>query len=121
MKHLRTITTSAIISFFAPVIVFAQGNLNNAAANLGKTAKEAGTSSNDDISVIVGTGINTALTLVGLIFLILMVYAGFLWMTARGESDQVDKAQKIITGSVIGLVIVLSAYAITVFVTTGFN
>jgi len=45
-----------------------------------------------------------------------MVYAGYLWMTARGESDQVDKAKKIIVQSIIGLVITVGAYSITAFV-----
>ena len=118
-RYLSRVTTSIIASLFVALPAWAQGNLNTAGANLGKAAKEAGTS-DGEISSIVGTFINALLTLVGLFFLILMVYAGYLWMTARGESDQVDKARKIITGAIIGLVIVLSAYAITVFVTTGF-
>ena len=76
---------------------------------------------NDDIGTISGRVINTALTLVGIVFLLLMVYAGYLWMTAQGEDAQVKKATDIVKGTVIGLVLVLSAYAITVFVTKGLN
>lgn len=112
------VVTAGVCLGGAPVL--AQGNLQDAGSHLNTVATKAGTTEGE-LSSIVGTVINTALTLIGLIFLILMVYAGFLWMTARGESDQVDKARKIIVGSVIGLVIVLSAYAITVFVTTGFT
>jgi hypothetical protein len=101
--------------------VHAVGNLQSAGANLGNAADKAGVTGQADLPTVIGTVINAALTLVGLFFLILMVYAGYLWMTARGESDQVDKAKKIITGTVIGLVIVLSAYAITTFVTTSFT
>ena len=54
--------------------------------------------------------------MVGLIFLILMIYAGYLWMTARGEEGPIETAKKIITSSIIGFVLVASAYAITVFV-----
>ncbi len=81
----------------------------------------AGFNKSEDIGVISGRIINTALSLVGLIFLILMVYAGYLWMTARGEEAEITKAQNIIKSSVIGLIIVMSAYAITYFVTAGLN
>lgn len=57
--------------------------------------------------------INPALGFLGVIFLLLMLYAGFLWMTSGGNSDQVDKAKRILTSAVIGTVIVLAAYAIT--------
>ncbi len=102
-------------------ILLAQAGIGQAGRELGKTADAAGVKDNADISVLIGSVISTALTLVGLIFLILMVYAGYLWMTARGEEDQIDKARKIIIAAVIGLVIVVSAYAITVLVTTQFK
>ncbi len=53
--------------------------------------------------------------LFGGIFLITMIYAGYLWMTAQGNQEQVEKAKKIIINSSIGLAIILSAYAITYF------
>lgn len=112
--------TIAIILLCLPTAVFAQGNLNDAGTNLGKTATKAGTTEGD-VGTIVGTIINAALTLVGIIFLVLMVYGGYLWMTARGNSEQVDKAKEIIIGALIGLVVIMSAYAITVFVTSRFE
>lgn len=51
--------------------------------------------------------------LVGLAFLCLMVYAGALWMTARGESKQLTKAKDIFTTAVIGSVIILASYTLT--------
>ena len=45
-----------------------------------------------------------------------IVYGGFLWMTAHGNEEQVTKAKNLITAALIGLVIILSAYAISVFV-----
>jgi len=42
-----------------------------------------------------------------------MIYAGYLWMLARGNEQEVEKAKNIIIYAVIGLVVVLSAYAIT--------
>ena len=64
----------------------------------------------------VGDIIKVMLSLVGIIFTVLMVYAGYLWMTARGEASQVEKAQEIIKSSIIGIIITLAAYSISNFV-----
>lgn len=68
------------------------------------------------LPILVGRIIRVLISLLGIIFLVLMVYAGFLWMTARGESEQVDKAKNIIRQSIIGLIIVFLAYALTGFI-----
>lgn len=65
---------------------------------------------------LIGTIINVAFSLIGVIFLLLMVYGGFLWMTARGNQQQVTQAKDLIVAAVIGIVIVMLAYAITSFV-----
>jgi hypothetical protein len=64
-------------------------------------------------ATIIGRLISAALGLVGIIFFVLMVYAGFLWMTARGNEKTTAKAKEAIVSAVIGLVIVAGAYAIT--------
>jgi len=63
-----------------------------------------------------GILIKAFLGFLGVIFLLLMIYAGYLWMMARGNQAEVDKAKKLIESAVIGLVVVLGAYAITLFV-----
>lgn len=70
------------------------------------------TSATDVVANVIGI----VLGLLGIVFLILLIYAGILWMTAAGNSDQVDKAKSILSTSIIGLVITLSAYAISQFV-----
>ena len=47
-----------------------------------------------------------------------VIYAGQLWMTARGNEEQITKAKAIIRGSIIGIIVIFSAYAITNFVVT---
>ena len=61
----------------------------------------------------IGKVLNIATTFLGVIFLGLMIYAGYLWMLARGNEQEVERAKNIIIAAVIGLVVVLSAYAIT--------
>jgi hypothetical protein len=42
-----------------------------------------------------------------------MIFAGYLWLTARGNKEQVDKAHQILTQSIVGMAIILGAAAIT--------
>jgi len=109
------------VFFFSATAASAQLGLGGATEKLKTTADKAGVQRDGDLGTIVGNVINTALALVGTIFLVLTVYGGFLWMTARGEEDQITKAKGIIRSSIIGLVIVVSAYAITFFVTSRFK
>lgn len=69
-----------------------------------------------DPRVVAANIIKMALGVLGTIFLVLTIYAGFLWMTAGGEEEKTSKAKKLISNGVIGLIIILSAYAITSFV-----
>ncbi len=71
-----------------------------------------------DLPTAISKVIKTLLSLVGTVFLVLTIYAGILWMTAQGEEEKAKKARDIITMAVIGLIIVMSAYAITYFVTS---
>jgi hypothetical protein len=64
----------------------------------------------------IGTIVGSLLAFIGVIFFILIVYGGFLWMTAAGNDAQVGKAKDLISAAIIGLVIVLMAYAITSYV-----
>jgi hypothetical protein len=69
-----------------------------------------------DIRLVVAKIIRTALGLLGIVALVLMLYAGFVWMTAGGNEDNISTAKKILFNSVIGLAIILSSYAIASFV-----
>ncbi|MDQ5931596.1 MAG: hypothetical protein QG607_297, partial [Patescibacteria group bacterium] len=60
--------------------------------------------------------INVALSLLGLVFLGLALYAGFKWMTAQGDSKQVDEATGTLKNAVIGMIITVSAYALSTFI-----
>jgi hypothetical protein len=104
--------------FFLPTIVLAEGKLGDAATGITNIGGAAGYDTESKIETTIGTVINIALSLVGMIFLVLTVYAGILWMTARGEEAQAEKAKKILTNSIIGLVLTVSAYAITFLVTS---
>ena len=68
------------------------------------------------IGRIVYSIINVLLGILGLIMVCLVIYAGFLWMTAGGEDKKTEDARKIMTNAVIGLAIIMSAWLLTYFV-----
>jgi len=100
-------------TLFAPLTAFAQGSAVGNLKTLGSNANFAGQT---DPRIIVGSIINSALGLVGVALVGFMVYAGFTWMTAGGESDKIEHAKTTIKNCIIGLAIILMAYAIANFV-----
>lgn len=68
------------------------------------------------LTVFIGNMIRTLLAATGIIFLIITVYAGILYMTAQGDDSKIKKAKSMLTSSVIGLIIIVGAYAITRYV-----
>ena len=84
---------------------------NNIAAEAGYS-KATETSLAENIGVV----IQIALSMAGVIFLALAVYAGITWMTARGEEGPIETAKKTLTASVIGLIVIAGAMTITAFI-----
>lgn len=84
----------------------------NAGYDVGRVSDQAGSTPQRVISLI----INTVLSLLGVLFVILVIYGGILWMIAGGNEESIKKAQNVIKRAVIGLVIVLLAYVISIFV-----
>ncbi|MBI4435454.1 hypothetical protein HY630_02185 [Candidatus Uhrbacteria bacterium] len=77
---------------------------------------EASTLPTDSIAIIIARVIRVALSVVGIIFVCLIIYAGYLYFLARGEAEPVKKAKRIFQQSIIGLVIMFSAYSIATFI-----
>lgn len=115
-----------IISFlFLSNISFAQpldmGASEGIADSMNKMAGEAGmntggSGSDLQLPALLANIIKIFLSLLGIIFTIIIIYAGYVWMTAGGSEEKVSKAKNLIQRSIIGFIIILSAYAITYFV-----
>ena len=75
----------------------------------------------NSLSTGVGTIISAALSFVGILFFVLIIYGGIIWMMARGNEQEVKKAQDILKMAIIGLIIVFAAYAISNFVIDTLN
>lgn len=65
---------------------------------------------------IIGVVVGAFLAFLGLTFVILMIFAGYRWMTASGNDEAVKKAKATIKQSIIGLVVAISGYTIWNFI-----
>lgn len=105
-------------AFLAVAPAFAQMGSAEPGPNLGLEYGAATGLGKADVRFTTARIINAALGLLGIIAVVIILYAGFKWMTAGGNEENVKSAQKILFAAVIGLIIILSAYAITRFVMT---
>ncbi len=114
-----------VILTFALIIIFSFSILpakaQNISGEIGKQlgaaagAQGAGFEAPKDPRAIIAQIIRIVLSLLGTIFFVLTLYAGYLWMTAAGNEEQVTKAKTLLFQATMGLAIILAAYAITYF------
>lgn len=76
----------------------------------------AGYESGTTVGGVIALVVQGFLGLLGIIFLILIITAGYNWMTAGGDEEKIKKAKDMIQRAIIGLIIIIAAYAITYFV-----
>jgi len=104
---------SFLVLIMAPVFIFAQ---QAQAVDMGMNyAKNLGLPDRDPREAAVSL-VRLLMTFLGIIAVIIILYGGFLWMTAAGNEDKVDTAKKLIGAGVIGLIIILAAFLIVNFV-----
>ena len=121
LKHALTrIGSTAFLAATTPLTVLAQVTNPFDAANsrLGDVGRDAGINTSRNVYQIAGSIINVILGFLGLVLLGYLIYAGFLWMTSGGESDKAKEARTMIANAIIGLVIIVAAFAISNFVLT---
>jgi hypothetical protein len=107
----------AIALFFLPIVAGAAG-LRDAATTLDSSAQQMGyaTGSGVSLEIMIGKAIQVFLGILGILFLGITIWAGFQWMTAGGNTKKIEEAKAWLMNGVIGLVIILSAYAISSYV-----
>ena len=121
MKRLTKIATSAcaaIGSAVLPVVALAQSPWERSQQYTDAIAAGAGVTGSPQLEVIIGNIINIVLGFMGIILLCIILWAGFLWMTAGGDSKKTETATALIKNAIIGLIIIVAAFAISNFVMT---
>jgi len=108
-KVLLTVAMLALV--LMPALVLAAGP--NLGLNEFGSQTQLGTK---QLTATIASIINVAMGLLGMVVVVLILAGGFMWMTAGGSDEKITKAKGLIFGGVIGLAIILSAYAIAQFV-----
>lgn len=111
-----SITSFVLTNAFALAASNSQEALEQLNAAAGASGANIAGAGPTDPRVIAAIIIRSALALIGIVFVVLTLYAGWLWMTAGGEEEKISKAKKLLSNGVIGLAIILSAYSITYFI-----
>lgn len=115
------LTLMLSITLFAPSFVFAGSQttkrINSALdaagqTGFGQSGKQIG------LGGLVGSYVTVFLGFVGTIAFVIFLYGGFLWMTARGNEDQVAQAKQYLFNGTIGVVVIVLAYSAAYFITS---
>jgi len=109
---ITTFVTLGLIAFDYAYALDLTTKLGNVGTNAGY-AEQA-----PNIAVTIGTIIRALLSLLGVIFMAYIIYGGYKWLTARGNEENLNTAKGTIRNGIVGLIIILGAYAISAFVIT---
>lgn len=105
-----------ILAWALPAVVFA-GDALQGAKNLFRSAgRDIFDADDTTLADAIGSYVNAAVGFLGMVSVVLIVYAGGLWLTAAGNDTKVETAKKVLRSTIIGVIIVGLAYAITTFV-----
>lgn len=104
------------VILFAAVFLILPTMVRAAEVDLGLGYATATGLTTTDIRTIIGNIIKGFFALLGLVAVVLILYAGVLWMTSQGNEEKISQAKRIMINAVIGLTIMMAAYAITAFI-----
>lgn len=110
---LFVVSAGAMAALFAPP---ALAQVVDPTDGLETFAETAGFSTTGDIRITIARLIRTGISFLGILAVVFILYGGFLYMTAGGADDKVKRAKKVFTSALVGLVIILSSFAIAQFV-----
>jgi hypothetical protein len=109
------ISVSSLALYGLPAAALAQlGNTTNFGLDQFASTTNLGT----DLPLIetIARIINILLGFLGVLAVLLVLWGGFKWMTAAGNEDSIGEAKKLMAAGVVGLAIILAAFAVASFV-----
>jgi len=112
------LVTVMLLVATTPLLLQAQINPQD---ELDKAAGLAGISSQTNLVVIISRLVKIMISFLGFIAVIIILIGGFMWMTSGGDSEKIKSARQLMINGLIGLVIIVLAYAIATLVITRLN
>ncbi len=110
IQKVSSVVMLVLVAFLVALPILAQIDVG-----LDPLQNEVGYSTRD-LRAVVGSIIKTVLGFLGVVAIVIILIGGFKWMTAGGSEEKVGEAKKWLISGIIGLAIILAAYAITTFV-----
>jgi len=107
------ITLFALSFSVAPKTFAQKSSITN---GLNAAAGTAGVQKNSSLLPIIANLIQVAIGFTGILLVVMLVYSGFLYFSAMGDSGKIEKAKKLIVYSITGVIIVVMSYAISSYV-----
>ncbi len=104
-----------LLLFIFPAFVSAQTAQDLANEGLDSAATTA-TLQAGDLPTTIGAIVGVLLSVLGVVFLVIVIYGGITWMTAGGDEKKVEKGRKMLIEGAIGMLICVSAYSLSVYV-----
>ncbi len=104
------------IAFALPAVASAQNLANLENFGLNQFSNDTNLGTNIELISSIARIINILLGFLGVLAVVLILVAGFKWMTAAGNEEKIGEAKKLMGAGVVGLVIILAAFAIAAFV-----
>lgn len=108
----------SLILWFLPSAALAEGASGGPDFGLGYAENANLQLGTRDVRETVFAVINVILGFLGIIAVVIILYGGFIWMTAGGNEEKTTEARKLIVAGIIGLAIILASFAIAQFVVT---
>ena len=115
MKKIISTILFGLFLLILPSLVSAQTAQEIAGGGL-DAAAGAATLQGGDLPTTIGKAVGVLLSVLGIVFLVIVIYGGVTWMTAGGEEAKVTKGRKMLIEGAVGLVICLSAYSLSLYV-----
>jgi hypothetical protein len=115
-KIKNNLGAAALLMLFIATPAFASSIYGNSGPDLGLAYPATSGLNDGDVRVTTARILRIALSLLGTIFVVIVVWGGYEWMTSGGNDQQIGTAKKRIFTGIIGLAIILSSYAIAYFV-----
>jgi len=115
-KRIYLIVLLIILLFSLSSFLFFQEAAFAQLTELKNVAENAGLGTETAPSKIIAQVIKTLLSLFSLIAIVIIIVAGFQWMTSGGSEDKIKAAKKLMSSALVGLIIIIFAYAISYFV-----
>jgi len=113
-NNILILVTALLILFIAGPALAKFYGLDETAQKIG--GYDTSASGEETVLGMVSMTISVVLSLFGIVFLVVIIYAGLRWMTARGKDEHIEKAKHAMEAGILGFIITIVSYGLARFI-----